>query len=168
MNPEEAYKHCLLCGSSFETVEPLVLRCTACHFKHYLNASPCNAVIIENNLNQILLVKRARDPHKGKWDLPGGFINAGEEYADSVKREVKEELGCEVEIERIIGVYTDTYLYQNIIMPTFCVIAKVRLITSELKIADDVSDYQFFSKGEIFSQDIAFKTIIQALHDYLD
>jgi ADP-ribose pyrophosphatase YjhB (NUDIX family) len=42
------------------------------------------------------LVRRARPPAKGKWDIPGGFLEEGEHPVDGVRRELGEELGLEV------------------------------------------------------------------------
>lgn len=43
--------------------------------------------------NKILLIKKARGPHTGKWDLPGGTIEFGEEPYETLRREMKEETG---------------------------------------------------------------------------
>jgi len=43
--------------------------------------------------DQILLIKKSRGPHKGKWDLPGGSIEFGEEPYETLKREFYEETG---------------------------------------------------------------------------
>ncbi|MEC0089462.1 NUDIX hydrolase [Paenibacillus macquariensis] len=43
--------------------------------------------------DQILLIKKSRGPHKGKWDLPGGTIEFGEEPYDTLMREFYEETG---------------------------------------------------------------------------
>lgn len=51
--------------------------------------------------NRILLVQKSRGPHKGKWDLPGGSIEFGEEPLFTLKRELLEETGIE-EINAVI------------------------------------------------------------------
>ncbi|OAB45315.1 NUDIX hydrolase [Paenibacillus glacialis] len=48
-------------------------------------------ILIHNNT--ILLIKKSRGPHKGKWDLPGGSIEFGEEPYETLKREFYEETG---------------------------------------------------------------------------
>lgn len=63
---------------------------------------PTVAAIIRNEKGQVLLQRRADD---GNWNLPGGIIEPGEEPADAVIREVKEETGLDVIVERISGVY---------------------------------------------------------------
>lgn len=54
--------------------------------------------------DKILLVKRERDPGKGRWSIAGGLLELGERVWDGAKREVEEETGLEVDIDRLIDV----------------------------------------------------------------
>jgi ADP-ribose pyrophosphatase YjhB (NUDIX family) len=167
MNPSDAYKHCLLCGSTLEKKEKRLLVCTNCGYHHYINPFPCNAVIIENEKGEILLVKRKFDPQKGYWDLPGGFIEPHENLETSAKREIKEELNIDITINKIVGVYQDTYIYQNIEVPTLGIAVSAKITSGELHVADDISGYQYFPKEQVLQQKIAFKSVEQAIKDYL-
>lgn len=53
----------------------------------------------------VVLVRRAREPFRGMWALPGGFVDYGEPPERAVVREVKEETGLEVRVARLVGVY---------------------------------------------------------------
>ena len=53
---------------------------------------------------RILLMQRADNGH---WGLPGGHVEPGESVSQATVREVLEETGCTVEVERLIGVYSD-------------------------------------------------------------
>lgn len=53
---------------------------------------------------KVLLVKRAREPLKGKWSLPGGLVELGEELKQAVAREIREETGLEVGVEELVEV----------------------------------------------------------------
>jgi 8-oxo-dGTP diphosphatase len=62
-----------------------------------------SAVVVRDR--QILLVKRAHEPGKGQWSIPGGRIELGETILDAVRREVAEECGIEVDVERVLGAF---------------------------------------------------------------
>lgn len=168
MNPNVAYKFCPICSSKLNFKKENLLVCSKCDFKFYINPSPCNAVIIENENGEIMLVKRKFDPQKSYWDLPGGFIDAYETLEDSVKREIKEELGVDVKVDRIIGVYKDIYVFQNIKVPTIGIVVLAKITKGKIKVSDDVADYKYFSKKDIFKQKLAFKSMKSGIRDYLE
>ena len=69
-----------------------------------LMAITLKAVVL-NDKNQVLLLRRAKKTmNGGKWDLPGGHIDAGETIEEAIKREVKEETGLSVEMGDVIRV----------------------------------------------------------------
>jgi 8-oxo-dGTP diphosphatase len=55
----------------------------------------------------VLLIRRGNAPFKGAYALPGGFVDIGETVEAACRREVREEVGIEVEGLRLIGVYSD-------------------------------------------------------------
>jgi len=56
---------------------------------------------------KVLLIKRAKNPLKGHWALPGGLVDFGETVEKAVVREVKEETGLRTKIVKLVGVYSD-------------------------------------------------------------
>lgn len=56
---------------------------------------------------QVLLVERGRDPYKGSWAFPGGFLNIDEDASAGARRELKEETGLTVGQIMQVGAYTD-------------------------------------------------------------
>ena len=57
------------------------------------------------NGDKILIVRRNKPPSKGKWSLPGGVVELGESLREAIKREIKEELGVEMKIGGLLGVF---------------------------------------------------------------
>ncbi len=53
---------------------------------------------------QVLLVRRAREPLRGQWSLPGGLVETGEPLASAVRREIAEETGLRVRVQRVVEV----------------------------------------------------------------
>ena len=62
--------------------------------------------------SSIILVKRTHEPGKGFWSIPGGLVELGEPVKDAVKREVREETGLEVKIDKLIDVI-DNIIYDR-------------------------------------------------------
>lgn len=166
MDPKKIYKFCPICGNKL-IEKPDNPECSSCSFILYINPAPGCGPIIENDKKQILLVKRKHDPKKGEWDLPGGFILPGEDIDTSCKRELKEELGVHIEVKKLVGIYPDVYIFQNVAYPILSTFVTAKIISGDLHASDDVSDYAFFPKEQILQQKIAFPSVRQALEDYL-
>ncbi len=58
------------------------------------------AALVRNDEGKILLVN---SPWRG-WEYPGGLIEPGETFEDALRREIREESGVEVEIQRFVGI----------------------------------------------------------------
>lgn len=56
----------------------------------------------------IVLVKRAHEPYRGKWALPGGFVHYGEKVEEAATREAEEETSLKVKLKKLAGVYSDS------------------------------------------------------------
>jgi 8-oxo-dGTP pyrophosphatase MutT (NUDIX family) len=70
---------------------------------HDVLLTPGVAAVIVNDRGEVLLQRRSDD---GRWGLPGGAMEPGEEPAETLVREVREETALEVVPERIVGVYS--------------------------------------------------------------
>jgi 8-oxo-dGTP diphosphatase len=55
----------------------------------------------------VVLIRRGSEPYEGMWALPGGFVEIGETVENAAVRETKEETNLDVDLERLVGVYSD-------------------------------------------------------------
>ena len=80
--------------------------CPECGYIAFRNAKPAAGLLIERD-GKLLLVRRERAPYKGRWDIPGGFLEADEAPDKGAIREAREETGLRVALDELIGVYHD-------------------------------------------------------------
>jgi 8-oxo-dGTP diphosphatase len=92
--------------------------------------------------HKILLVRRKKQPFRGRWALPGGFVEYGEKTEDAVVREVLEETGLETKVDRLAGVYSDPNRDPR--GHVISIVYVLDVVGGELKAGDDASDLRFF------------------------
>ncbi len=86
-----AYKFCPHCGSSNPQPGDVPFKCSNCGFACFFGPVAAVGGLIVNDDDELLLVRRARDPGKGKWGLPGGFVDSDETAEEALVREIREE-----------------------------------------------------------------------------
>lgn len=161
------FPFCPKCGKSFMKISARNTVCKSCGLDYYVNPRSCNAIIIVDDKKRILLVKRAMDPAKGLWDLPGGFMDIGETAEGSVVREAKEELGVDVDELKYLFSGYDRYEYKGLNYHTLGFVFTARIVAGDVKPLDDVAEIQYFSEDEIPWDRLAFPVLGQTLRRFL-
>jgi ADP-ribose pyrophosphatase YjhB (NUDIX family) len=161
---EPEYHHCPVCGARLETAkikenEPDRLVCPACEFVFYLDPKVVACAILEDD-GKIVLLRRDIEPQKGKWVIPGGYVDRGETVEAAAVRETVEECGLEIRIHGILGVYSYPGKTQVVI------VYLARPVSGDLIPRDETVEAGWFSEEEIPWEELAFQSTMDALSDY--
>lgn len=101
MPPSFEKNYCPYCGEDLSSrkIEGVHRNyCESCERVIWRNAEPVSATIVEKG-DKILFVKRGIEPEKGKWSLPAGFLEYGEQPEKGAVRELEEETSLKANLE---------------------------------------------------------------------
>lgn len=170
MNQQPSFHFCPRCGSHdfAETVANSYV-CGACGLYFFLNPATAVGGIICDADGAILLLRRAKDPGRGKFGLPGGFVDAGETIEAALARELREEVNLELTAFTYLCSFPNTYEYRGL---TYSVIdlffvCQVRSF-DELAALDETDSTCFLPPAAIDLDEVAFPSVRQALQRYRD
>ena len=109
------YQFCPFCGKKLDIkIEEGKERkfCSSCKWTYYPRVATAVAGVIVKK-DKILLVKRNREPFKGSWMFPAGFVDFGEHPKEALVREIKEETGLRVMKSEFIDIFQAQDDYRN-------------------------------------------------------
>ncbi len=125
-----------------------------------------SAVVVDDE-GRILLQRRS---DSGNWALPGGAMDIGETFAQSVIREVKEETGFDVRIERIVGIYSDpahVFAYDDgEVRQEFNICLACTIAGGELAVSSESTDVRFVALEDVAGLTM-HESIRKRINDYL-
>ncbi len=155
-SPTEPYRFCPADGTRLEEPKPSGgARCPLCGRSWYRSSSPAvGATIVRGG--RALVTVRAGEPEKGRVDLPGGFLQVGEHAVDGIVREVREELGVEIEVAGgpfLLEMHTYGEDGGYVLPIGF----RARIVSGEPNPTDDVANVRWISAEEIDDTDFAWE-----------
>jgi 8-oxo-dGTP diphosphatase len=164
----DGWVSCPQCGARVEEGDGR-LECTECGFVTYANPVPTACAVCVDERGRILLARRAADVFDGAWDLPGGFVEEDEHPLDTVRRELREETGLEVEPLDFLGVWMDRYSEDESGPSTLNLYWRARVVGGEPQAADDVSELRWFAPHELpRAEELAFRNVTLVLERFRD
>ena len=156
--PEVAY--CCRCAAALTTRKvggkPRRV-CPACGFIHFIEPKVGVGVMVVED-DRLLLVQRAMPPEQGKWSLPAGYLDHGEDPAATAVREALEETNLVVEITALVDVFHNPPGQGG---ASIFILYRARRRGGELRAGDDASDVRFFALDEL--PELAFKSTADAV-----
>ena len=110
----ETFHFCPSCGAQSKTPGAVPFECENCEYRFYFSPATAVGGIVTNQNGELLFLIRGRDPGKGKFGLPGGFVDAGETLEDSLVREVMEETSLTVTQVDYLCSFPNSYTYREV------------------------------------------------------
>ncbi len=164
------FKHCPSCGS--EAIKPDSAKsaaCAACGFVYFFNASAAVAAIITNADDELLVAVRGQDPGKGRWDLPGGFVDPGETVEAALRREIREELDLEIQSMHYFASAPNDYVYRSVTYLTADLVFVCEVEDfSPLRAQDDIEAVVFVPLERLDPQQFYFSSIRRIISAFAD
>lgn len=157
------YRFCMACGGRLRRVRQEGrprLKCRRCGWTFYGNPIPAAVALVIRG-GKVLLGRRAGEPYRGTWDLPGGFLEAGETPERGLAREIREELGAGIRSAKFLAFFHDTYGCAG--FPILAAVYRVRLAPGRLRHGGDVSEVRWFSRRQLPYRKIGFPSVRRAL-----
>ena len=154
-------KFCPSCGSPVQSrivcgrARPA---CPACSFVHFPNPRVAVALFLADR-DRVLLVRRGVPPERGCWALAAGFVDLGESPEAAARREMREETGLEVEIDRLLDLSYEEG--QRVIL----ILYRVRLLGGTLAANDDAEAAQWFTRDDL--PELAFESTRRMVQAWL-
>lgn len=165
MSIDHLFRYCPHCASpDFKSVAETAFACGACGFYYHHNIATAVGALLRDERGRLLFLRRAKDPHAGKLGIPGGFVSPGETDEETVRREVREELGLELGELEYVGGFPNVYPYRGVdyqVLDLYfrgCVPNLAGVVLS-----DEVAGYELHDPAAVDPAEIAFASLRTAL-----
>ena len=162
--PDPTFAYCPVCAAHLVEkciVATLRLTCPKCGFILFLAPKLVTVVVVRHE-GKFLLGRRNIDPGRGMWSFFGGYVDRGEKVEDAALREVKEETNLDVQLEGLIGIYSEQG------DPHVLVVYQASIIECEANVlvaqSEEVSELAFFTWEELPA--LAFPVDRRILNDW--
>ena len=158
--------YCSDCGACVSQKIPegdnrLRFVCDHCGMVHYDNPRIVTGCLPVYE-GKVLLCRRAIEPRKGYWTLPGGFLELGETIEEGAVRETWEEAGAKVRVSSLYTIYNVLHVGQ------LSLFFLAELSSLDFYAGEESLEVRLFSEQEIPWNDLAFTTIARTLQYYFE
>jgi ADP-ribose pyrophosphatase YjhB (NUDIX family) len=159
LNPAlEDVGFCPRCGAPATVQFPRSLRCTRCDYIAFYNPKPVGCAIAREPDGRVWLARRGHEPGRGRWSMPGGFVDLGETVEEAILRELREELDVDARIGALVGVYSRAD--DRVVVVVF----EAR-VDGTPRPTDEAPEVRAFAADEIPWDELAFANDRAALRD---
>lgn len=132
--------------------------CPNCGFVHFSDPKVGVGVLVVAD-GRVLLVQRAVSPQKGKWSLPAGFIDHGEDPQQAAIRETREETNLQVEIISLLDLFYNPPSEAG--GASLFILYRAKWVGGALAAGDDAESAAFFDLSNL--PELAFPSTVAAI-----
>lgn len=159
--PKEV-RFCSRCGTGMVT-RPIAGRarrtCPSCGFVHFVDPKVAVGTVVVL-AGRLLLVRRTMEPHRGRWSLPAGFLDAGEDPRAAAARETLEEAGVAIDVGELLDVVAKPSG-----SATLFLVYRATYVGNEPRAGDDADAAAFFGPDKL--PELAFESTRAAVRRWL-
>lgn len=116
--------------------------CPTCGYVVFYNPKLVVVGLLIQN-NSVLLVRRAINPGKGLWGMPGGYVDMGEVVEEAVAREIREETGLETQARQLVCLLSEAEL------PQVLAVYEMEMVSGSIVPGSEVMDAAFFPLDDL-------------------
>ncbi len=170
-HPLEKFRFCPVCGSKHFVINNFKSKhCEDCGFTYYANPCSATAAFIVNDKQEMLVVRRAKEPAKGTLDLPGGFCDMGETVEEGMRREILEETGLQVQNIQYLFSSPNVYVYSGMGIHTLDMDYLVRVSGDTITVhaADDAAEAIWIPINKVNPAEFGLTSIRNAVIRFLN
>lgn len=165
------FSFCPRCASKhFVFEQSIKFYCLDCNFTYFHNIAAAVAVIFTHG-KEVLFTVRNEEPDKGKWDLPGGFIDPNETAEQAACREVEEELGVIIQATdlKYVTTHPNEYWYKDIMYRTMDIFFTYELVEKNINIKaeDEIKELIWINSSKIELSNIGFISIRNVVKNWI-
>jgi ADP-ribose pyrophosphatase YjhB (NUDIX family) len=169
LKPVDFFSHCPRCGAPTPATRGHgPFRCASCAFTLFFNAASAVAAVIERGDGRVLFIHRAKEPGRGLLGLPGGFVDPGESAEEALRREVREEVGLDLDRLTYLASHANAYLYAEVTYTTLDLFYVARAADPDrAHPLDAVERVDWLDPALVAPESIAFASMRLAVAEYL-
>ncbi len=164
------FQFCPSCGARSPILGADPFHCEACEFSFYFSPTAAVGGIVCNDQGELLFLIRGKDPGKGKYGLPGGFVDGNETLEDALVREVQEETSLIVTQAKYLCSFPNTYQYRGAeadVLDTFFV-CRVASMDSLRAQPDEVENFLIVRPSAKTLGNMAFESNRRAIELFIE
>lgn len=153
-------KFCIRCGHpveirpAFGALRPV---CAACGRTHFVDSKVAAALLLEQD-GKVLLVRRTNSPEQGRWTLPAGFVDGGEDPEAAALRETLEETGLTARITGLADVIGGQEHPEG---ASIVIVYRGEIVEGRPEARDEADEVGFFGPDEL--PELAFRATHRVL-----